>query len=61
MNFAVSFKAAAAGRDAAQVYQSQLLASDALQGVQEPENLGHWVVLLNMPRHRLRPNRGKSP
>jgi hypothetical protein len=43
VNFAVSFKAAA-GSDAAQVYQSQLLASDALQGVQEPDEIGHWAI-----------------
>jgi YVTN family beta-propeller protein len=44
VNFVVSFKKAAAGEDSARVYQSQLLAGDALQGVQGPEELGHWVV-----------------
>jgi hypothetical protein len=43
VNFTVSFKAAAA-EHSAQPYQSQLLASDALQGVQGPEAVGHWVV-----------------
>ena len=44
VNFAVSFKAAALNGNAALPYQSQLLASDALQGVQDPVQLGHWTV-----------------
>jgi hypothetical protein len=44
VNFAVSFKNGAAGEHSARLYQSQLLASDVLQGVQGPEDLGHWVV-----------------
>jgi YVTN family beta-propeller protein len=44
VNFAVSFKPAAARSNAAQPYQSQLLASDVLQGVQGPDQIGHWTV-----------------
>jgi hypothetical protein len=44
VNFAVSFKAAALNGNAALPYQSQLLASDALQGLQDPVQLGHWTV-----------------
>jgi len=44
VNFAVSFKAVAAGANAARPYKTQLLASDVLQGVQGPDELGHWTV-----------------
>ena len=44
VNFRVSFKPAALNGNAALPYQSQLLASDALQGVQDPVQLGHWTV-----------------
>jgi YVTN family beta-propeller protein len=44
VNFAVSFKPAAARGNAAQPYQTQLLASDVLQGVQGPDQIGHWTV-----------------
>jgi hypothetical protein len=44
VNFAVGFKPAAARGNAAQPYQTQLLASDVLQGVQGPDQTGHWTV-----------------
>ena len=44
VNFAVSFAPGAIRGNAAQPYQSQLLASDVLQGVQGPDQLGHWTV-----------------
>jgi len=44
VNFVVSFKPAAAKGNGAQPYQTQLLASDVLQGVQGPDEIGHWTV-----------------
>lgn len=44
VNFAVRFKAAAAGEDSARVYGTELLASDVAGEVQGREDVGHWVV-----------------